>query len=112
MPKDIIKLKDRYLEWDTNIDAPITTGMTLKDFKVYYQNEYGNRGMRGLDEQLARVERVGTSHLHASSESLDLMFSFNRAGKNETTLTADQVYDFYCVRQGEGSKPEGDQEEY
>ena len=111
MPRYIIKLKDQYLEWSTVVDAPITTGMTLKAFKIYYQIKYGNSQAKYLDERLTRVERMGTSHLCASNESLHLMLSYNRAGKNETTLTADQIYDFYCVRQCEGSKPEGVPEE-
>ena len=108
MPRSIIKLKDQYLEWSTVVDAPVTTGMTLKDFKVYYRNEYGEDEMRGLEERLTRVDLEGVS---SRLSSLDEMLSYNRAGKNETTLTADQIYDFYCVRQCEGRKPEGVQEE-
>lgn len=54
-------LKDYYLEWSTIVDAPVTYGMTLDGFKIYYQGEYGISGMRDLPERLKRVEEKGTS---------------------------------------------------
>jgi hypothetical protein len=32
---------------------------------------------------------------------------YNRAGKDETTLTIKQIYEYYCVGQGSGLKPVG-----
>ena len=61
----IIKLStprgDRYLEWSTIVDAPVTYGMPLDEFTAYYRDQYGAEGMRALPERMARVEAKGTS---------------------------------------------------
>ena len=69
----------RYLEWSTIVDAPVTYGMTLAEFRRHYRREYGASGMRELPERLAFVEN-------------------NRAGAGETCLTLAQIVDHYCVR--------------
>jgi len=99
MPRYIIKLGEHYLEWSTIVDAPVTYGMTLDDFKQYYQREYGLEGMRHLGERLARVEAKGTSAINHSDVKDTL--AGNRAGEGETTLTRDQIYQAYCLRDPE-----------
>lgn len=98
MPRIIIKLsegkKSWYMEWCTMVDAPITYGCTKKQFAKYYEKQYGKQGMFDLEERLKRVEDRGTSsYLYKSVEST---ISNNRAGKNETRLTKQQIIDFYC----------------
>ncbi len=105
MPRYIVKLQDYYLEWSTVVDAPVTYGMTLEEFKEYYQQEYGADGMRNLLDRLLRVEAKGTSS--QLDDSVESVVSCNRAGKDETSLTVEQIIDFYCVRQGEGDRPVG-----
>lgn len=98
MPRYIVKLtdagRDYYLEWSTIVDAPVTSGMSLKEFRSHYQQEYGREGIRGLDERMNRVESTGTSsHHHDSAEDT---ISCNRAGDGETRLTMEQIIDHYC----------------
>ena len=89
MPKYIIKLAGKYMEWSTVVDAPITYGMTLKEFRRYYQQEYGRVSMHDLDLRMERVERKGTSsHLHSS---VDDLIECNRAGVNETNISKDEI---------------------
>lgn len=78
MPRYIVKLNGYYFEYSTIIDAPVTFGMKLEDFKEYYQEKYGLDGMRILDERLDRVEKYGTSS--CDKETADEMLSGNRAG--------------------------------
>lgn len=96
MGRFIIKLEDKYLEWSTVVDAPVTFGMTLDEFKAYYKDEYGASGMHGLDERLKRVEEKGTSSM--IDDSLDSVISHNRAGKNETHLSKKKLIEWYVVK--------------
>jgi hypothetical protein len=95
MPHFIVKIKDKYIEWSTIVDAPISHGMSLGEFKKYYQNEYGNRGIQTLQDRLDRVEEKGTSEIDA--DCLEDTVSFNRAGLQETELTVDEIYRVYCL---------------
>lgn len=94
MARYIIKIKDKYLEWSTVVDAPVTICATLDDFKEYYIAEHGKASIGELAYRLARVEAKGTSsHIHGSLE--DCIVG-NRAGDNEETLTLDEIYEKYC----------------
>jgi len=96
MPRYIAKIDNFYLEWSTVVDAPVTFGMALDEFKEYYRQKHGEIGMTGLADRLARVEQKGvSSHLDGSVESL---FAYNRAGPNETCLSTNQIKRAYCDR--------------
>jgi hypothetical protein len=64
--------QDWYLEWDTEMDAPATQGMTLEDFKEYYSNRYGPHRLLSIGERLSRVEQFGVS---TDSHTLDAAWS-------------------------------------
>lgn len=109
MPNYILKFDTeagpRYMDWSTIVDAPITCGLTLDEFKSYYKEQFGARGMQDLPQRLERVEKKGTSsHIH---KNRDDVLSYNRAGKNNTCLTVEQIVDFYVVHMGEGEQPKG-----
>jgi hypothetical protein len=70
-----------WLEWSTVVDAPITSAMQWRNFKVYYRNEYGNNGLAELPRRLRRVAETGCS---AGIETLQELSQFNRAGPEET----------------------------
>jgi hypothetical protein len=108
MPRYIAKFTDGgeswYLDWSSVVDAPVTCGMSLDEFREYYREEYGPGAMDGLEERLARVKEKGTSaRLHDSVESL---IRCNRAGAGETRLTMAQIIDHYCL--GVEPQPEGE----
>lgn len=68
MGKFIIKIHDHYLEWSTIVDAPITLGMSLDEFRAYYQDMYGRAdAMYGLPDRIARADATGTSALFGKS---------------------------------------------
>jgi hypothetical protein len=96
--------QDYYLEWSSISDSPTTFGMTRAEFEEYYREEYGERGMRELSARMARVVADGTSDF--SDESAEDTIRFNRAGKDETRLTVEQIVDHYIRR-----RPSGDEEE-
>lgn len=98
MPRYIIKLhsssrrKDYYLEWSTVVDAPVTRGMSLDEFKEYYRNHSGDR-VDSLDVRLLRVEKTGTS---AFNETLKSVIADNKAGENGKHLTFNELLGKYC----------------
>ncbi len=105
MGRAIIRIGEYYLEWSTVVDAPVTYGMSLDDFKMYYRRQYGEQGMEGLPARLERVAANGTSW--QSGESTEDTIQGNRAGPQETTLTKKQIYRAYCLGETiEGWSPE------
>lgn len=95
MPRYIVKIKDQYFEWSTVVDAPVTYGMSLDEFKEYYQSEYGS--VCGLDARLERVEAKGTSS--QIDANLKECIGFNRAGENEKQISIAQIYKRYQMPQ-------------
>ena len=96
MPKYIIKIKDKYLEWSTVVDAPVTYGLSLEEFTKYYAEEYGQQGMRGLPDRLKRVESKGTSSM--LDDSIESLISGNTLASDGAKLTLDEIYQVYCLR--------------
>lgn len=93
MPRYIIKLEGKYLEWSTIVDAPVTEPMTLLDFRDYYKMRNGTESMLMLEPRLERVEEKGTScHYYDSAEAT---IAHNRAGEDESCLTLEQILDYY-----------------
>ena len=61
MPRYIGKIEDKYFEYSTIANAPVTILMSLEEFKEFYFGEYGRVGMQGLQDRLKRVDGKGTS---------------------------------------------------
>lgn len=103
MPRYIMKLtdekekKDYYLEWSTIVDAPVTFGMELGEFREYCRHEYGQNGLRDFDERIARANEKGIS-AYPPFDDMNSYFRYNRAGGNETTLTKEQIIEKYCIQ--------------
>ena len=99
MPRYIVRLSDAgrdwYLEWSTVVDAPITYGASLDEFREHYRSEYGEDGMRHLDERLRRVAANGTSS--QMGESAEQLISGNRAGDDESELSMAAIIQKYCL---------------
>lgn len=103
MPRMICKLTDPktktdyYFEWSTVVDAPVTFGQSLEDFKEYYRNEYGQSSVRDFEDRMKRVEAKGTSS--QIYDNVDELISGNRAGDDETELTKEEILEQYCINQ-------------
>jgi len=94
MGRGIIKIKDRYFEWSTVVDAPITSGMTKNELRAYIKGESGNKGLESLEARIERCDECGTSF---HGETLEGMLALNHAGEEgETELTANEIYEEYC----------------
>ena len=97
MPRYILKLDEWYFEWSTIVDAPVTYGMTLEDFKNHYRFEYGKQGMKGLPARLERVEESGTSAI--PRQTADELITFNRAGDMEANLSKELILKEYILQE-------------
>ena len=99
MPRFTIKIKDRYFHWSTIVDAPITDGMTVNEFREWYKAEYGREGYRqeAFDKMISMLEKYpavnGSGHPVANT--MKEAIRCNRAGENEKYLTAEQIYEQY-----------------
>jgi len=110
MPRFICKVSEDdqvwYLEWSTVVDAPVTYGMPLEEFKEYYRDEYGRSSLDELEKRLERVEIKGTSSM--MDGSAEELMDWNRAGKDGSSLSRQQLIDVYCTRiLPEGDRPMG-----
>lgn len=94
MGRLIIKLEDKYMEWSTIVDAPVTPGMSYFDFREYYTKEHGETSVMIFDERMSRVHSKGTSSF--DDENVDETISANRAGENESCLTKEEIINRYC----------------
>ena len=101
MARMIIKLsqenKSWYLEWSTVVDAPVLVCSSLEEYKKWYQEEYGRSSMDELERRLERVESKGTSSM--IHDSIDDLILPNRCGKNETSLSKEQIIQYYCTEE-------------
>ena len=63
------------------------SSISLDQLKKYFKEEFGNEGLRDLDNRLQRAHQTGTSYYLGNLESL---LSMNRAGENEKHLSFKQ----------------------
>ena len=94
MGRCLIKIRDRYFEWSTIVDAPVTCAMTEEELRAHIKARYGEGGTAVLDKRIAACNERGTSM--ERDLTLDDVLSYNRAGRDETELTADEIYAGYA----------------
>ena len=85
MGRWLVKLGDRYLEWSSIVDAPISMLMTDEELAAYWRERYGTEGL----ERLATVKAGAPG-----AESI----GWNRAGPNETRLSVEEIIERYDPR--------------
>ena len=85
--------KDFYLEYSTIFDAPITKGMSLADFQMYYRQRYGIQGMKVLPIELENAKLKGSS---SDTIILEDIFKNNKAGDNKNSLNKQEMLEKYC----------------
>lgn len=94
MPRYIVKLADKYLEWSTVVDAPVTLGMSREAFQAYYLNLYGTKAKAELEERLERVDKKGLSA--RNGWTIEDLIRSNRAGPHETRMTEEEIIEAWC----------------
>jgi hypothetical protein len=101
MPKFVVKLKDKYLEWSTVVAAPVTRGMTREQMARYLMQRETELAERSVEEVLKRADEYGTSRF-PWEEGIRAALVCNRAGDGEVEITQDEIYEKYCTPKAEG----------
>lgn len=100
MKRYIIKIEDKYFEYSDDIKAIITIPMSLEQFKVYYNQEYKDHQVKKFEEYLIRAKHNGANSYsvirHNGTNNCGIinvkkLLSKNKAGKNETNLSFEQI---------------------
>ena len=85
MGRCIVKLADdKYIEWSSGVDAPISAVMSRNAMKKFGVTE----------DRLTRADTYGTSLLDYDGNAIDYV-SGNRAGEHETELTLEEIIEKY-----------------
>lgn len=96
MPRYLIRAEtpegERFWEWSTIVDAPVTYAMTEEQLREWHLEEYGRRGSTGIDGRIDRARETGTSGYGMTREDV---ISHNRAGPNETHATLEEIMERY-----------------
>ena len=90
-----------YMVWSPVVDAPLSRGMPLPEFRQWYMDAGMGDHPGDLEDRLARVEEFGTSSLGGPSN----VFAVNAAGPNGERLTYAQIVEQYCIGDGGGRVP-------
>lgn len=91
---------DLFQVWSTIVDAPITGVGDLADLRAYWREEYGRQGIEDLERRMEAPNGRAFS-------TIDDAVTCNRAGKDGTRLTKQQVVDYYFVARGLDDPPLG-----
>ena len=102
MPTYIVKIgENRYLEWSTVVDAPVSVGMSRDEMKDRLTTPLSSPlpkevgvDLERIELRLARADEYGTSVRFARMSAEDLVKN-NRAGPEETELTFEELVDEY-----------------
>jgi len=99
MPRCICCVEDRgkryFLLWSTVVDAPVSDGMELDQFKNYMKALYGTEGWPDLDKSIERAIENGNSFHTPYDKTFEDFIKGNRAGQDEEELTLKQLIKFY-----------------
>lgn len=76
MPRYVCCLNNKFFEFSSVVEAPVTGLMTEKEFREYYQHLYGeiktnDSGAEGLDARMERARKYGTSSLMLNGRTFD-----------------------------------------
>lgn len=69
---------DRFLEWSSIVDAPITMLMTRAELEEYVRDEYGREGLSRLNDRIERAQKLSE-------------IGWNRAGEGEASLSPEEI---------------------
>ncbi len=94
MPRYILKLQDRYFEWSTVVDAPVGGPWTREQALAHVTQQIIEHAACNAQAQLAFCDLFGVNTDQRDFRIGDLLLG-NRAGPNESELTAEEIYQRY-----------------
>lgn len=98
MPQYVVKIgEDRYLEWSTVVDAPISHGMSRDEMKQHLASQERveeDLALEQAERRLRRADETGTSSMDRT-QTPETMMAYNRAGPRETRLSVEELIQRY-----------------
>jgi hypothetical protein len=91
MGRFLMKLPDeRFVEWSTVVDAPVTYSMTEAELTAWHLEEFGRREHeQNFQDRLDRLKKFGTS-LKLPESAADAAIA-NRAGEGEAEISLSEI---------------------
>lgn len=110
MGRCVVKLApDKYVEWSSIVDAPVTCVLTRAQMVTHLNFRYGFDKRVDIVDRMQRADTFGTSLSDESRSnygtSTEEFIRGNRAGPNETEIRLDEIITKY---EYEGIKPNVD----
>lgn len=102
MPKFIVKLaEDKFVEWSTIVDAPVTYILSKEGMIEYLDAEYGRASKENNVVRVDRADKTGTSSM--MGDDLESIVSGNRAGPKETEISLAEIIEQYDPKNAEAN---------
>src|SRR5262245_38104891 len=101
MSRTILRLRDKYLEWSSVTNSPVTFGVEASTFIAYLRMTYGPEGLKDRAIDLEWARKYGVGQRLASYDRTRNLVKFiegNRAGPDEAELNLYEIYQAYCER--------------
>lgn len=97
MPSFIVKLApEKYVEWSTVVDAPVTYILTREHMLDHLDYTYGTSSIEENRRRLDRADANGTSCHHKLE--VEELLSYNRAGENEKNISLEEILERYDLK--------------
>lgn len=96
MPRCTVKLDDnKYIEWSTVVDAPVTYIQTREEHIEHLKAEYGRSYESEIPGRMERADKNGTSWQTSIPKSAKEYLSYNRAGPKESQISFKEIIERY-----------------
>ena len=92
MTKVLLRIGDKYCEWDRIMGKPTTYLMSLRSLKKYIDKNKGKNQGKALQRRFDNLEVTGTS---CKNINADRIINKNSAGPNGETLTGPEIRTLY-----------------
>lgn len=87
-----IRIKDYYFVWDEKFKHPISHGMKKNELLEWLQVEERQDAIDSFDNRIKRADETGSSSAY---QNIDSLIKENKAGKNNESLTKEQIFEEY-----------------
>lgn len=89
--------EERFLVWSSIVDAPVTFACTAEEIVAVFVEDAIQDTTRMVQGMLDRARETGSSSSFGCTVIADVVTG-NRAGPGESTLTEDEIIEFYVRR--------------
>lgn len=87
-----IRIQDYYFVWDEKFKHPVSHGMKKNELLEWLQVEERQDALDSFDNRIKRADETGSSSAY---QNIDSLIKGNKAGKNNESLTKEQIFEEY-----------------